>query len=162
MDEEIGCFYGKMWQLMTSYKQLFANENDNISWWDFAEYASKSTAYQRLLSIGLTRSLVACVAHIGLIPQLLAQCQKVKGFRTEGQKICVGLADDEHLVKHQNHAPFARHGSVFSGSKYYRYACSARFCLEPAAHVIAIYIRHHNDQHYEVRRLVANNQQLSR
>jgi uncharacterized protein with NAD-binding domain and iron-sulfur cluster len=62
-DEEIEFFSGKIWQLMTSCKQRFADEYDNISWWDYTESATKSEAYQRLLSGGLTRSLVACQAQ---------------------------------------------------------------------------------------------------
>lgn len=62
-DEEISFFSGKIWQLMTSCKQRFADEYDNISWWDYTESATKSDAYQRLLSGGLTRSLVACQAQ---------------------------------------------------------------------------------------------------
>ncbi|MES2950765.1 MAG: FAD-dependent oxidoreductase [Pseudomonadota bacterium] len=62
-DEEIAFFSGKMWQLMTSCSQRFADEYDSISWWDYTEAATKSEAYQRLLSGGLTRSLVACQAQ---------------------------------------------------------------------------------------------------
>ena len=63
-DDEIIFFSGKIWQLMTSCRQRFADEYDNISWWDYTESATKSTAYQRLLSGGLTRSLVACQAQM--------------------------------------------------------------------------------------------------
>lgn len=62
-DEEISFFSGKIWQLMTSCSKRFADEYDNISWWDYTESATKSAAYQRLLSGGLTRSLVACQAQ---------------------------------------------------------------------------------------------------
>ena len=61
--EEIACFSGKIWQLMTSCRERFTAEYDSISWWDFTESGSKSLAYQRLLSGGLTRSLVACQAQ---------------------------------------------------------------------------------------------------
>jgi len=63
-DEEINFFSGKIWQLMTSCKQRFADEYDNISWWDYTEAGSKSADYQRLLAGGLTRSLVACQAQM--------------------------------------------------------------------------------------------------
>ncbi len=63
-DEEIRFFSGKIWQLMTSCKQRFADEYDNISWWDYTEAGTKSAAYQRLLAGGLTRSLVACRAQV--------------------------------------------------------------------------------------------------
>ena len=62
-DEEIAFFSQKIWQLMTSCSQRFTDEYDNISWWDYTESATKSAAYQRLLSGGLTRSLVACQAQ---------------------------------------------------------------------------------------------------
>lgn len=62
--EEIEFFAGKIWQLMTSCSKRFAEEYDSVSWWDFTESASKSAAYQRLLSGGLTRSLVACQAQL--------------------------------------------------------------------------------------------------
>ncbi|MEO7108486.1 MAG: FAD-dependent oxidoreductase [Rhodoferax sp.] len=62
--QEIEFFSGKIWQLMTSCSKRFAEEYDSISWWDYTESASKSAAYQRLLSGGLTRSLVACQAQL--------------------------------------------------------------------------------------------------
>ena len=62
--EEIEFFSGKIWQLMTSCSKRFEDEYDSISWWDFTESATKSAAYQRLLSGGLTRSLVACQAQL--------------------------------------------------------------------------------------------------
>ena len=61
---EIEFFSGKIWQLMTSCSKRFAEEYDSISWWDYTESATKSAAYQRLLSGGLTRSLVACQAQM--------------------------------------------------------------------------------------------------
>ena len=61
-DEEINFFSGKIWQLMTSCKQRFADEYDNLSWWDYTEAGSKSADYQRLLAGGLTRSLVVRVS----------------------------------------------------------------------------------------------------
>ncbi len=62
--EEIEFFSGKIWQLMTSCSKRFSEEYDSISWWDYTESATKSAAYQRLLSGGLTRSLVACQAQM--------------------------------------------------------------------------------------------------
>ena len=64
-DDEIEFFAGKIWQLMTSCEARYTEEYDAISWWDFTESATKSSAYQRLLSGGLTRSLVACKAQTG-------------------------------------------------------------------------------------------------
>ena len=64
-DGEIEFFVGKIWQLMTSCKARYTEEYDAISWWDFTESARMSPAYQRLLSGGLTRSLVACKAQTG-------------------------------------------------------------------------------------------------
>jgi uncharacterized protein with NAD-binding domain and iron-sulfur cluster len=62
-NEEIEFFSAKIWQLMTSCSKRFSEEYDSISWWDYTESATKSEAYQRLLSGGLTRSLVACKAQ---------------------------------------------------------------------------------------------------
>ena len=64
-DDEIEFFAGKIWQLMTSCKDRYTEEYDAISWWDFTESDRMSSAYQRLLSGGLTRSLVACKAQTG-------------------------------------------------------------------------------------------------
>ncbi len=64
-DKEIEFFAGKIWQLMTSCKDRYTQEYDAISWWDFTESDRMSSAYQRLLSGGLTRSLVACKAQTG-------------------------------------------------------------------------------------------------
>ncbi len=61
--EEIDCYAGKVWQLMTSCEQRYTEEYDSISWWDFTESRTKSESYQRLLSGGMTRSLVACRAQ---------------------------------------------------------------------------------------------------
>jgi len=62
--QEIEFFSCKIWQLMTSCSRRFSEEYDSISWWDYTESATKSAAYQRLLSGGLTRSLVACQAQL--------------------------------------------------------------------------------------------------
>lgn len=62
-DAEIECYAGKVWQLMTSCSKRYDEEYDSVSWWDFTESRTKSEAYQRLLSGGMTRSLVACRAQ---------------------------------------------------------------------------------------------------
>ena len=62
-DAEIECYAGKVWQLMTSCSKRYDEEYDSVSWWDFTESSTKSEAYQRLLSSGMTRSLVACRAQ---------------------------------------------------------------------------------------------------
>ena len=64
-DGEIEFFVGKIWQLMTSCQARYTEEYDAISWWDFTESSRMSASYQRLLSGGLTRSLVACKAQTG-------------------------------------------------------------------------------------------------
>ena len=44
-DEEISFSSAKIWQLMTSCSKRFADEYDNISWWDCTEAGSKNAAY---------------------------------------------------------------------------------------------------------------------
>lgn len=59
---EIEFFAGRLWQLMTSCYERRLAEYEKISWWDFIEADGKSEAYQNLLAIGLTRTLVAAKA----------------------------------------------------------------------------------------------------
>lgn len=59
-----GVFFGKkMLQLMCSCEDRRNLEYENESWWDYTEAGSKSDQYQKLLAIGVTRTLVAADAH---------------------------------------------------------------------------------------------------
>lgn len=60
---EVEYFAERVWQLMTSCSERFADEYESISWWEYTNAANFSDAYQRLLVEGLTRSLVACKAQ---------------------------------------------------------------------------------------------------
>lgn len=51
-----------MWVLMTSCEERRLAEYEKMSWWDFIGAEGRSPAYQQLLAIGLTRTLVAAKA----------------------------------------------------------------------------------------------------
>lgn len=56
-------FFGKkMLQLMCSCEDRRNEEYENESWWDYIEAGKKSDEYQKLLAIGVTRTLVAADA----------------------------------------------------------------------------------------------------
>lgn len=56
-------FFGeRLWVLMTSCEERRLAEYEKISWWDFIGAEGRSPAYQQLLAIGLTRTLVAAKA----------------------------------------------------------------------------------------------------
>ena len=55
-------FARRMWVLMTSCYERRLVEYEKISWWDFIQADGRSVAYQQLLAIGLTRTLVAAQA----------------------------------------------------------------------------------------------------
>jgi uncharacterized protein with NAD-binding domain and iron-sulfur cluster len=56
-------FFGeRLWVLMTSCEERRLAEYEKISWWDFIGAEGRSIAYQQLLAIGLTRTLVAAKA----------------------------------------------------------------------------------------------------
>ncbi len=61
--EDVEFFAGRVWQLMTSCKERYADEYESIGWWEYTGASTRSSAYQRLLVEGLTRSLVACKAQ---------------------------------------------------------------------------------------------------
>ncbi len=52
-------FADRMWQLLTSCPERAMADYEHQSWWDYVGAADRSAAYQRLLGVGLTRSLVA-------------------------------------------------------------------------------------------------------
>jgi uncharacterized protein with NAD-binding domain and iron-sulfur cluster len=61
---ELVFFAKKMWRFLTSCEERRLEEFEEVPWWTFIEAASKSEAYQKLLAIGLTRSLVAMKAKV--------------------------------------------------------------------------------------------------
>jgi len=60
--EDLKFFGERMWVLMTSCEERRLAEYEKISWWDFIGAEGRSPAYQQLLAIGLTRTLVAAKA----------------------------------------------------------------------------------------------------
>ncbi len=62
--EEIHFFAERVWQLMSSSNQRFLDEYEGIGWWEYCAADKFSKAYQDLLVIGLTRSLVAANAKL--------------------------------------------------------------------------------------------------
>jgi uncharacterized protein with NAD-binding domain and iron-sulfur cluster len=64
-DEEILFFIDRLLVLLTSCEERRLAEYEKITWWDFVDATHKSTAYQRLLAQGQTRSLVAMRAELG-------------------------------------------------------------------------------------------------
>ena len=51
-----------IWRIITSCEQRRFDEYEKIGWWDFVGAEDRSEAYQKLLAIGITRSLVAAKA----------------------------------------------------------------------------------------------------
>lgn len=62
-DPEIMFFVDRLLVLLTSCEGRRVAEYEKIPWWDFIDAAHKSTAYQRFLAEGQTRSLVAMRAE---------------------------------------------------------------------------------------------------
>lgn len=60
--DDLEFFAGRLWKLMTSCYERRLAEYEQISWWDFVGAEGRSEAYQQLLAIGLTRTLVAAKA----------------------------------------------------------------------------------------------------
>jgi uncharacterized protein with NAD-binding domain and iron-sulfur cluster len=57
-------FFGKqMFTIMASCDERRHEQYEQISWWDFMDADKKSDPYQKLLVIGITRTLVAADAH---------------------------------------------------------------------------------------------------
>jgi 15-cis-phytoene desaturase len=61
--DDLKFFASKLWQLSTSCYERRLAEYEKISWWDFIGAEGRSEAYQQLLAIGLTRTLVAAKAQ---------------------------------------------------------------------------------------------------
>ncbi len=56
-------FAGCVWRIMTSCEERRFDEYEKMDWWDFVGAQSRCEAYQKLLAIGITRSLVAAKAR---------------------------------------------------------------------------------------------------
>ena len=59
---DIEHFSACVWQIITSCAERRFEEYEKIDWWDFVGAEDRSEAYQKLLAIGITRSLVAAKA----------------------------------------------------------------------------------------------------
>jgi uncharacterized protein with NAD-binding domain and iron-sulfur cluster len=62
--EEFAYFGERVWQILTSCAERRLDEYEKIGWWEFIGAAQRSDAYQKLLAIGATRSLVASQAKL--------------------------------------------------------------------------------------------------
>lgn len=60
---EIEHFATCVWRILTSCEERRFAEYEKIPWWEFVGAEERSVAYQRLLAIGITRSLVAAKAR---------------------------------------------------------------------------------------------------
>jgi uncharacterized protein with NAD-binding domain and iron-sulfur cluster len=56
-------FAGCVWRIITSCEERRFDEYEKMDWWDFVGAQNRSEAYQKLLAIGITRSLVAAKAR---------------------------------------------------------------------------------------------------
>ena len=63
-DNEVLFFADKLLTLLTSCPERRVAQYELIPWWTFVDAANHSAAYQTLLAIGLTRSLVAVRAQV--------------------------------------------------------------------------------------------------
>src|SRR5205823_3121404 len=57
-------FVSQMLRILTTCKERRLAEYEHIPWWTFIKAERMSPAYQKLLAIGLTRSLVAVKAQV--------------------------------------------------------------------------------------------------
>ncbi len=65
--DEIEHFAGCIWRILTSCEERRFEEYEKIGWWDFVGAEHRSEAYQKLLAIGITRSLVAAKARVASV-----------------------------------------------------------------------------------------------
>ena len=61
---ELEFFIKRMWQFLTSCQDRRLDDLEKIGWWEFLDADNHSSAYQKFLAEGLTRSLVAADAHV--------------------------------------------------------------------------------------------------
>jgi uncharacterized protein with NAD-binding domain and iron-sulfur cluster len=62
--DDMAFFASRVWQIVTSCHERRVNEYEKIDWWDFIDAEARSSAYQKLLGHGITRSLVAAKADL--------------------------------------------------------------------------------------------------
>jgi uncharacterized protein with NAD-binding domain and iron-sulfur cluster len=60
---EIEHFARCFWRIMTSCEERRFDEYEKMDWWDFIGAEDRSEGYQKLLAIGMTRSLIAAKAR---------------------------------------------------------------------------------------------------
>ena len=65
--EDIEHFAGCVWRIITSCEERRFDEYEKMGWWDFVGAERRSEAYQKLLAIGITRSLVAAKANFASV-----------------------------------------------------------------------------------------------
>lgn len=61
--DDLALFAARIWQILTSSPERRLEEYEAIGWWDFVGAEGRSTAYQKFLATGITRSLVAAKAR---------------------------------------------------------------------------------------------------
>ncbi len=61
--QEFAFFGARIWQILTSCQQRRIAQYERTSWWEFVGAEQRSTAYQKFLADGITRSLVAAKAR---------------------------------------------------------------------------------------------------
>ncbi|RBP09039.1 uncharacterized protein with NAD-binding domain and iron-sulfur cluster [Roseiarcus fermentans] len=64
---DIEFFAGCVWRIITSCEERRFEEYEKMNWWDFVGAEERSEAYQKLLAIGITRSLVAAKAKFASV-----------------------------------------------------------------------------------------------
>ncbi|WOJ91212.1 NAD(P)-binding protein [Methylocapsa polymorpha] len=64
---DIEYFAGCVWRIITSCEERRLEEYEKMDWWDFVGAEDRSEAYQKLLAIGITRSLVAAKARVASV-----------------------------------------------------------------------------------------------
>ncbi len=60
--DDLEFFSERLWQILTSCEERRLDEYERTGWWYFVRAEERSKAYQDLLGVGLTRSLVAAQA----------------------------------------------------------------------------------------------------
>ena len=63
-DDELEYFTERVWQMITSCSARRLDEYEQVGWWEFIGAETRSLPYQKLLGLGLTRSLVAAQANL--------------------------------------------------------------------------------------------------
>jgi uncharacterized protein with NAD-binding domain and iron-sulfur cluster len=61
--DDYALFGARLWQFMTSCAERRLHEYESIGWWEFVGAEQRSSAYQKFLAEGITRSLVAAKAR---------------------------------------------------------------------------------------------------